>query len=251
MGQKIDLTSQVQGVLPVANGGAGSLTGSQFADAEVPSGAINGANGTFLLLNVPNPAGSLMLFLNRLLQIQGTDYTLVGKSITIAPPASGSTIVSWYRYISSPLSLVLADSLLMSDSFSNDAPASQIPLGFAEQLVMADRMTVVFSPYSLYTEFMVMADSIRIVLLPLQQQPAETLTMLDAALINLGLRLSLGDLWQAWGEKFVYMSAGSGPDLYIPAEQLSLTDSSTVVLGFPKSFAEQMTQSDSFVVQLR
>src|SRR6266403_3399991 len=224
MGQKVDLTSQVQGVLPVANGGSGALTGSQFADAEVPSGAINGANGTFLLARVPNPAASLMLFLNRLLQIQGTDYTLVGSSISIAPPATGSTIIAWYRYISAPLSLALADSLSMSDSFSYDAPGSRLPFGFTEQLVMTDQMTMVFSPYSLYTEFMVMADSIRIILLPLVLRPSETLSLVDALLKTLDLNLPLADSWQTWGEKFVYMSAGSGPDLYIPSEQLLQSD---------------------------
>ncbi len=49
-------------------GSSGSIT---FVDAETPAGAINGSNASFSLANTPNPAASLTLFLNGLLQDQG------------------------------------------------------------------------------------------------------------------------------------------------------------------------------------
>jgi len=65
-----------------ANAG-GSVTG------ETPTGTINGTNTAFTLLASPNPMTSLMLFLNGVEQLAGTDYTLSGNTITytVAPLA--------------------------------------------------------------------------------------------------------------------------------------------------------------------
>jgi len=71
-----------------------------FADGEIPTGAVNGSNVTFTLANAPSPALSLQLFLNgQLLSPVGVDYTLVTATITLntAPPV-GSMIICWYRY---------------------------------------------------------------------------------------------------------------------------------------------------------
>lgn len=72
---------------------------SSFTDLETPSGTINGSNATFTLAAAPNPAGSLMLFLNGAYQTAaGVDYTLSSLTITfvLAPP-SGSVLRAHYR----------------------------------------------------------------------------------------------------------------------------------------------------------
>jgi hypothetical protein len=71
-----------------------------FIDAETPAGVINGSNASFVLANVPNPAASLSLFLNGLLQEQGNDYTLASNTITFATgaqPQTGDNLVASYR----------------------------------------------------------------------------------------------------------------------------------------------------------
>ena len=71
-----------------------------FADEETPGGTINSANLIFTLAHSPNPAISLTLFYNGLLQKpSGADYTLVGSTITfVSPPTTGSTLLAWYRF---------------------------------------------------------------------------------------------------------------------------------------------------------
>lgn len=77
----------------------------RFADGETPSGAIDGTNSTFTLAHLPQPATSLQLTKNGLVQRQGVDYTLDQQTITltVAPSASTSvtvadTLEAWYRY---------------------------------------------------------------------------------------------------------------------------------------------------------
>lgn len=115
MGQRIDLSFQVQGVLPEVNGGAGALTGLHFADAEVPSGTKNGVNTSFTLAFSPSPALSLMFFWKKQLLIQGVDYTLAGNAVSVtAPPLSGDDLHAWYRYMMS--GWVISDNLFIQDS---------------------------------------------------------------------------------------------------------------------------------------
>jgi hypothetical protein len=74
--------------------------GVAFADAETPSGTINSVNTTFTLVSSPNPAASLMLHLNGVLQTAGgVDYTLAGNTITyVTAPATGDKHIAWYRH---------------------------------------------------------------------------------------------------------------------------------------------------------
>lgn len=84
---------------PCSTGGSSGGSGT-FVDAETPAGAINGTNGSFTLANAPNPAASLTLFLNGLLQDQGGDYTLAGNMITFATagvPQTGDILLANYR----------------------------------------------------------------------------------------------------------------------------------------------------------
>jgi hypothetical protein len=70
-------------------------------DAEIPVGAIDGANRTFTLRNAPEPASGLILARNGLIQQASADYTLGGGSITFvsaATPQTGDTLLTFYRY---------------------------------------------------------------------------------------------------------------------------------------------------------
>jgi hypothetical protein len=71
---------------------------SSFADNETPSGLVNSSNTVFTLAHTP-VAGSLLLFRNGVLQVVGTNYTLVGGTITFtSAPSTGNTIRGSYRY---------------------------------------------------------------------------------------------------------------------------------------------------------
>lgn len=76
------------------------LTGS-FADAEVPTGSINGANTTFTLAHTPSPAADLQLYLNgqQLIAGAGADYTLATSTITMAAaPQTNDKLIAFYRF---------------------------------------------------------------------------------------------------------------------------------------------------------
>jgi hypothetical protein len=73
----------------------GSFT---FADAETPSGSIDGSNTAFTIAHPPT-TGSLHLYLNGILQNEGDDYTLSGTAVTMASaPPAGSVLLAYYRY---------------------------------------------------------------------------------------------------------------------------------------------------------
>ena len=78
------------------------LAQTQFVDNETPVGVIDGVNATFTLTHVPNPANSLLLWLNGTYYTFGVDYTLAGNVITFAIPPSilfaGTPFVAFYRY---------------------------------------------------------------------------------------------------------------------------------------------------------
>ena len=85
--------------LEQGTGGPGS-TFALFHDAETPTGAINGVNATFTLVTAPNPAASLELTRNGIVQESGVDYTLSTNVITFlagAIPQTGDTLLAWYR----------------------------------------------------------------------------------------------------------------------------------------------------------
>lgn len=82
-------------------------SGPAFADAEMPSGTVDGVNGTFQLLAPPAPASSLGLFRNGLMVTQNSDYTISGSTITFLPgsiPQPGDVLEAFYR-TSPPVSL--------------------------------------------------------------------------------------------------------------------------------------------------
>lgn len=74
-------------------------TTANFVDKETPSGAVNGANVTFVLANTPT-AGSEHVYLNGLLQESGggNDYTITTATITmLTAPLTGEKIRVSYR----------------------------------------------------------------------------------------------------------------------------------------------------------
>ncbi|MBV8552706.1 MAG: hypothetical protein JOY54_15520 [Acidobacteriaceae bacterium] len=77
----------------------GSAQAVNFVDSEIPSGAINGTNTSFVLVGLPNPTKSLKLYKNGVLLLLNTDYTLSGSTITInTPPQHGDSLLADYRY---------------------------------------------------------------------------------------------------------------------------------------------------------
>lgn len=65
---------------------------------EVPSGSINSSNVTFTLAHTPSPASALQLQIGRQPQIQGTDYTLSGATITYITAPDISLVGTHYAY---------------------------------------------------------------------------------------------------------------------------------------------------------
>lgn len=74
---------------------------SSFVDGEIPTGAVNGLNTSFLLANTPSPANSLKLFKNGILMEQSVDYTLTNNIITFVntavTPETGDLLLATYR----------------------------------------------------------------------------------------------------------------------------------------------------------
>lgn len=91
----VSLTADVSGVLPYANGGAGTPT------QETPSGTVNGSNTTFTLAHTPASNANVLLYLDGLFQRQGggNDYTISGTTITfVTAPATNQTIDADYVF---------------------------------------------------------------------------------------------------------------------------------------------------------
>lgn len=64
---------------------------------EQPNGTINGSNVTFTLAYTPDDSKNLLLTQDGLVQIQGTDYTISGATITMtAAPALGQHLFAVY-----------------------------------------------------------------------------------------------------------------------------------------------------------
>jgi hypothetical protein len=84
------------------DGSTGPCGGSApaFVDGDTITGIVDGANTTFSLSAVPNPAASLVFYRNGMLQKAGLDFTLTNSSIqffTASTPQPGDTLLASYR----------------------------------------------------------------------------------------------------------------------------------------------------------
>src|SRR5271157_3423760 len=84
------------------DGSSGPCGGVQpsFVDGDSPAGMVDGSNTSFTLSAVPNPASSLAVFRNGVLQKTGQDYTLTGGTIQFVAataPQPGDTLLAGYR----------------------------------------------------------------------------------------------------------------------------------------------------------
>jgi hypothetical protein len=71
-----------------------------FVDAAALTGIVDGANTAFSLSSTPNPASSLAVYRNGMLQDAGSDYTVTARSVQFVPaaaPQPGDTLLASYR----------------------------------------------------------------------------------------------------------------------------------------------------------
>ena len=82
-----------------SSGGGGGSSADEFVDRETPSGSINGSNTAFTLAATPT-TGSEHVYLNGILQTEGTDYTISGANITmLSAPETGAILRVSYRTV--------------------------------------------------------------------------------------------------------------------------------------------------------
>jgi len=71
-----------------------------FVDGDIPTGIVDGSNGTFTLTAVPSPSTSLAVYRNGMLQKPSLDFTATGNTIqflTGATPQPADTLLASYR----------------------------------------------------------------------------------------------------------------------------------------------------------
>ncbi len=125
-----------------------------FVDADAPAGIVDGSNTSFMLSARPDPASSLALYRNGLLQKIGSDFGLTGRTITFvaaAAPEAGDTLLASYRLTpsdavpgSSPT--YLAPQLLCSGAGSGVTGTAFVSIGSCSiptgLLVAGDRVEI-------------------------------------------------------------------------------------------------------------
>jgi hypothetical protein len=90
--------SQVAGLAAALAAATGNTVNVTFIDAETPGGVLNGVNTIFTTAQTPNPAASLELYRNGILQQTSNDYTLSSSTITFTNvPLPNDILVAYYR----------------------------------------------------------------------------------------------------------------------------------------------------------
>ena len=84
------------------DGSSGPCGGVQpaYMDGDLPAGIVDGSNTSFTLSDTPDPATSLALYRNGMLQKTGQDYILTGATVqfvTSDTPQPGDTLLASYR----------------------------------------------------------------------------------------------------------------------------------------------------------
>jgi hypothetical protein len=143
----------VDGSANTCGGGATGGILPLFADAETPSGAVNGSNTTFTFFFAPSPIDSLILFRNGVLQKHGTDFAIAGNVVTFfagSIPQTGDQVVGSYRYgnPSNPLGTLTAAQVICSSAGIGTSATTSTSLGTctipAGLLTTGDRIEVQF-----------------------------------------------------------------------------------------------------------
>jgi hypothetical protein len=132
-----------------------------YVDYETPGGLIDGANAAFTLADTPDPATSLAVFRNGLMQLAASDFNLQSDgSILFVPgavPQPGDVLLASYRTGSSAASTMLAPQTMQaggiqvvcSNSGAGTSNVSSVVLGScripAKTLAGGDRVEVRFS----------------------------------------------------------------------------------------------------------
>lgn len=275
---KIDLTTQVRGILPIANGGTGTTDGSmlpQFSDNETPTGTVDGSNTVFTLDSSPNPSGSLLQFKGSSLMLQGIDYTLSQNTITfIVPPATGSNLRSWYRWNIGVFTQTFREQMFEVDStalefdyllaitLEQNLPFDKFEWSFilfetsADSLSMSDHTGLGFG--GAFAGTLAQEDAAKIGYGNQVQDSSSMLDSLRFGLVGGADQFLLFDNIDAMQDNltrigygfiitmeqnlpFDSVAIGIG---YIFKETMSMSDVCTVTKEFDYSFSETMTQSD-------
>lgn len=84
------------------DGSSGPCGGNapNFVDSESLTGIVDGANTSFAVSTPPDPASSLAVYRNGMLQKSGQDYNLTGNTVQFlaaATPQPGDTLLATYR----------------------------------------------------------------------------------------------------------------------------------------------------------
>jgi hypothetical protein len=84
-----------------SSGPCGGGSEPSFVDGDSPAGIVDGSNTSFTLSAVPDPASSLAVYRNGMLQKLVQDYTLTGAStiqfVAADAPQPGDTLLASYR----------------------------------------------------------------------------------------------------------------------------------------------------------
>jgi hypothetical protein len=134
--------------------GAGAPT---FVDGDLPSGIVDGSNGTYTLTAVPAPSTSLSFYRNGILQKPSVDYTATGNSVqflTGATPQPGDIMLASYRIanstggVTTSFSGFSAAQVLCSGTGATGSGSSLTSLGTcsipAGLLAQGDRLEICF-----------------------------------------------------------------------------------------------------------
>jgi hypothetical protein len=200
-------------------------TATSFVDGDSPAGIVDGANPSFTISAVPEPAGSLAVYRNGLLQKLGSDYTFSGRTVQFvaaAIPQPGDTLLASYRAGGGdsaapqiyPGVQVLCSGLGASTGSTTLASVGScvIPAGV---LVPGDRVEVRYdfehggtaAGFSLEVRW----GSTVAVHRDAAASDAVVTGRVDAGLVNGGARLSA----QSWGTALAFAaSVGGAPDSY-------------------------------------
>jgi len=138
---------------PCGSGGAGGGSLASFVDGDSPSGIVDGSNTAFTLSALPNPASSLAVYRNGVLQALVQDYNVTGNAVQFvaaAAPQPGDTLLASYRLApTDTASLIFPPSqVLCSGAGNGNTTATFASLGLctipAGILLPGDRVQIHF-----------------------------------------------------------------------------------------------------------